>query len=190
MPDIKYVHIVVAVYIYSYLPGKASPISVHPQPGISVELAKSSMNYVTLSPLSLASTGRYRCEVSEEGPTFATDSKATLYFIVQIIYFSGSSINFKLRSSYIDTLSGILVKRPLVRGFVGGGGAGAGAQDRGRKEQVSQLSSTALNTVFCRYYVGERLKVNCSSAATLPPANLTWYINQKLVSFHCLAQSL
>ena len=79
-------YMVVAVYIYSYLPGKASPISVHPQPGISVELAKSSMNYVTLSPLSLASTGRYRCEVSEEGPTFATDSKATLYFIVQIFF--------------------------------------------------------------------------------------------------------
>ena len=32
------------------------------------------MNYVTLSPLTLASTGRYRCEVSEEGPMFATDS--------------------------------------------------------------------------------------------------------------------
>ena len=32
------------------------------------------MNYVTLSPLSLDTTGRYRCEVSEEGPMFATDS--------------------------------------------------------------------------------------------------------------------
>ena len=48
---------------------------MHNLPGISVELSKSSMNYVTLSPLSLASTGRYRCEVSEEGPMFATDSK-------------------------------------------------------------------------------------------------------------------
>ena len=48
---------------------------MHNLAGISVELSKSSMNYVTLSPLSLASTGRYRCEVSEEGPMFATDSK-------------------------------------------------------------------------------------------------------------------
>ena len=28
-----------------------------------------------LTALSQASTGRYRCEVSEEGPMFATDSK-------------------------------------------------------------------------------------------------------------------
>ena len=33
------------------------------------------MNYVTLSPLNLDTTGRYRCEVSEEGPIFATDSE-------------------------------------------------------------------------------------------------------------------
>ena len=59
---------------FSYLPGKLSPITIHNLPGITVELTKSSMNYVTLSPLSLDSTGRYRCEVSEEGPTFATDS--------------------------------------------------------------------------------------------------------------------
>ena len=58
----------------SYLPGKLSPISVHNLRGINVEVSKSSMNYVTLSPLTLASTGRYRCEVSEEGPMFATDS--------------------------------------------------------------------------------------------------------------------
>ena len=61
-------------YSYSYLPGKLSPISVHNLQGINVEVSKSSMNYVTLSPLTLASTGRYRCEVSEEGPMFATDS--------------------------------------------------------------------------------------------------------------------
>ena len=35
---------------------------------------KSSISSVTLNQLSMASTGRYRCEVSEEGPMFATDS--------------------------------------------------------------------------------------------------------------------
>ena len=49
-------------------------MTVHELPGVTVEAEQSSMNYVTLSPLSLDSTGRYRCEVSEEGPTFATDS--------------------------------------------------------------------------------------------------------------------
>jgi len=33
-----------------------------------------------------------------------------------------------------------------------------------------------------RYSLGESLNLNCSSEATLPPANLTWYINQKPVS--------
>ena len=32
-----------------------------------------------------------------------------------------------------------------------------------------------------RYSVGESLQLNCSSEATLPPANLTWYINQRPV---------
>ena len=36
---------------------------------------------------------------------------------------------------------------------------------------------------LCRYSVGEKLDINCSSAATLPHANLTWYINQKLVGY-------
>ena len=44
---------------YSYLPGKASPVTVHELPGVTVEAAQSSMNYVTLSPLGLASTGRW-----------------------------------------------------------------------------------------------------------------------------------
>ena len=44
---------------YSYLPGKASPVTVHELPGVTVEAEQSSMNYVTLSPLELASTGRW-----------------------------------------------------------------------------------------------------------------------------------
>jgi len=32
-----------------------------------------------------------------------------------------------------------------------------------------------------RYSIGESLDLNCSSELTLPPANLTWYINQRPV---------
>jgi len=113
---------------FSYLPGKASPITVHNLSGIHVEMSKSNMNYVTLSPLTLASTGRYRCEVSEEGPMFATDS------------------------AYGDLL--------VV---------------------VTPQQGPIINGAKSRYFLGEKLSINCTSAATLPPANLTLYINQKLV---------
>ena len=33
-----------------------------------------------------------------------------------------------------------------------------------------------------RYFLGENISINCTSSPTLPPANLTFYINQKLVS--------
>ena len=38
-----------------------------------------------------------------------------------------------------------------------------------------------INKFNFRYSLGESLNLNCSSEATLPPANLTWYINQKPV---------
>ena len=98
---------------------------------IKVELSKSSMNYVTLSPLSLDTTGRYRCEVSEEGPMFATDS------------------------AYGDLLVVVVPQE---------GPKLIGARSR--------------------YFLGENISINCTSSPTLPPANLTFYINQKLVSIN------
>ena len=41
---------------------------------IVFQLSQSDENKVTLRHLSLASTGRYRCEVSSEAPMFVTDS--------------------------------------------------------------------------------------------------------------------
>ena len=41
-----------------------------------------------------------------------------------------------------------------------------------------------------RYSVGESLQLNCSSEATLPPANLTWYINQRPVGQHVLQSKI
>ena len=35
--------------------------------------------------------------------------------------------------------------------------------------------------VISRYSIGDSLELNCSSELTLPPANLTWYINQRPV---------
>ncbi|XP_023321773.1 cell adhesion molecule 1 [Eurytemora carolleeae] len=60
---------------YSYLPGRPHPITIHPLEGIHVDVSRSSSQSVYLLNLSLATTGRFRCEVSGEAPIFATDSK-------------------------------------------------------------------------------------------------------------------
>jgi len=116
---------------YSYLPGKPYPITVHDVEGITLDTQRqSNQHQVFLTKLSQASTGRYRCEVSEEAPMFATDS------------------------AYGDLLVVVTPKNgPSITGH----------NNR-------------------RYSVGETLELNCTSEATLPPANLTWYINQRPVS--------
>ena len=43
------------------------------------------------------------------------------------------------------------------------------------------IGAERINKFNFRYSLGESLSLNCSSEATLPPANLTWYINQKPV---------
>ena len=61
---------------YRYIPGNGAghQVTVYPRPGVVVDQAVSDDRRVTLRQLSLATTGRYRCEVSSEAPTFATDS--------------------------------------------------------------------------------------------------------------------
>lgn len=113
---------------FSYLPGKSRPTTVHKMEGVNVDITHSDQNKVTLRSLSLASTGRYRCEVSNEAPTFATDS------------------------GYGDLLVVVVpIEGPVIEG------------------------------VHDRYHPKQRINVNCSTNATKPPTNLTWYINQEPV---------
>ncbi|RZF44486.1 hypothetical protein LSTR_LSTR002259 [Laodelphax striatellus] len=59
---------------YRYVPRDNPPAQVFPLPGVHVDVDKSNESRVTLRKLSLASTGRYRCEVSAEAPSFQTVS--------------------------------------------------------------------------------------------------------------------
>ena len=52
---------------------RVSPLSS--QNKVYFQRSRSNAHRVYLTSLSQASTGRYRCEVSEEGPMFATDSE-------------------------------------------------------------------------------------------------------------------
>ena len=61
--------------IFRFLPSSAQPLSVFPRPGVEILLSQSNSTVLQLTNLSLATTGRYRCEVSTEAPVFRTESK-------------------------------------------------------------------------------------------------------------------
>uniref|UniRef100_A0A182MNW7 Ig-like domain-containing protein n=1 Tax=Anopheles culicifacies TaxID=139723 RepID=A0A182MNW7_9DIPT len=59
---------------YRYVPRDVPPGTVFPQPGTMVDLQNSTSEQVVLDPIDLSSSGKYRCEVSAEAPSFQTVS--------------------------------------------------------------------------------------------------------------------
>lgn len=59
---------------FRFLPRDAPPAQLFPLPGLLVDMSQSSANQVQLTAVQLASSGRYRCEVSAEAPSFQTVS--------------------------------------------------------------------------------------------------------------------
>ncbi|XP_046387588.1 uncharacterized protein LOC124157128 [Ischnura elegans] len=59
---------------YRYLPRDMPPAQVFPLPGVAIDIHNSTESTVVLSSVNLSSTGRYRCEVSAEAPSFQTVS--------------------------------------------------------------------------------------------------------------------
>ncbi|KAK9507847.1 hypothetical protein O3M35_007621 [Rhynocoris fuscipes] len=59
---------------YRFTPRDNPPAQMFPVPGVNVKLDASNETHVLLRPLGINSTGRYRCEVSGEAPSFQTVS--------------------------------------------------------------------------------------------------------------------
>ncbi|XP_067009518.2 cell adhesion molecule 1 [Anabrus simplex] len=59
---------------YRYVPRDLPPAQLFPLPGVTVEISNSTESQVTLRSVNLESSGRYRCEVSGEAPSFQTVS--------------------------------------------------------------------------------------------------------------------
>ena len=55
-------------------PSSAKATTIYARPGVNVDAGRSGDREVTLTGLGQKSTGRYRCEVSTEAPSFATVS--------------------------------------------------------------------------------------------------------------------
>ncbi|PSN45910.1 hypothetical protein C0J52_24208 [Blattella germanica] len=59
---------------FRYVPRDHPPIQLFFLPGVSVDIHNSTESQVVLKSVNLSSTGRYRCEVSAEAPSFQTVS--------------------------------------------------------------------------------------------------------------------
>ncbi|XP_064115527.1 cell adhesion molecule 2-like [Macrobrachium nipponense] len=59
---------------FRYVPADSPPMQVFDLPGVNVDLDKSSDRKVALKEISLKTSGKYKCEVSAEAPSFHTDS--------------------------------------------------------------------------------------------------------------------
>lgn len=59
---------------FRFVPRDNPPAQPFPLTGVSVDLLNSTANQIALNNVTLASSGRYRCEVSAEAPSFQTVS--------------------------------------------------------------------------------------------------------------------
>ncbi|XP_042876700.1 uncharacterized protein LOC122256228 [Penaeus japonicus] len=69
---------------FRYVPADTPPIQVFDLPGVHVDRDKSNDRKVTLKEVSLKTSGKYKCEVSAEAPSFHTDSGAGELLVVHM----------------------------------------------------------------------------------------------------------
>ena len=62
------------MYFFRYMPGNTNPTTNYFRPDVKVDEENSNERNVTLKSITIESTGRYRCEVSSDVPSFATVS--------------------------------------------------------------------------------------------------------------------
>ncbi|XP_050737154.1 uncharacterized protein LOC127008797, partial [Eriocheir sinensis] len=69
---------------YRYIPGDTNPMHIYDLPGVSVNTALSEHGKVMLRPVSLLSSGEYKCEVSADTPNFHTEAKKGEMLVVDL----------------------------------------------------------------------------------------------------------
>ncbi|KAK2588488.1 hypothetical protein KPH14_004471 [Odynerus spinipes] len=69
---------------YRYVPRDMPPVLVFPLPGVTVDIHNSTERSVVLYSVNLMSSGRYRCEVSAEAPSFQTVSDHSDMLVVAL----------------------------------------------------------------------------------------------------------
>ncbi|OXU31694.1 hypothetical protein TSAR_010666 [Trichomalopsis sarcophagae] len=69
---------------YRYVPKKDPPNAIFPVRGIKVNVSSSNSQDVTLVNVRRNHTGRYRCEVTEDGPTYDTKVQEAYVFVMDV----------------------------------------------------------------------------------------------------------
>ncbi|XP_042885680.1 cell adhesion molecule 1-like [Penaeus japonicus] len=69
---------------FRYVPADSHPMQVFDLPGVSVDTALSDSRKVTLRTVSLQSSGKYKCEVSADMPSFHTESRSSEMLVVDL----------------------------------------------------------------------------------------------------------
>jgi len=89
---------------FRFLPQNDHPMTVYVREGVDVDKHKSNSKQVTLTNLVQSTTGRYRCEVSAEAPSFATSSAFGDLLVVVLPTDVPLITGGKLRYSIGDTI--------------------------------------------------------------------------------------
>ncbi|XP_061709680.1 uncharacterized protein LOC133519649, partial [Cydia pomonella] len=69
---------------FSYLPKEYPFTRIFPQPGIDVDVSKSTSQQVALREATRALAGRFRCEVSADAPSFHTQVRSAFIHVVEL----------------------------------------------------------------------------------------------------------
>ncbi|KAK8734788.1 hypothetical protein OTU49_005649, partial [Cherax quadricarinatus] len=69
---------------FRYIPADTPKMQIFDLPGITVDTALSDARKVTLRSVSLQSSGKYKCEVSADSPSFHTESRSAEMLVVDL----------------------------------------------------------------------------------------------------------
>nr|CAD7402020.1 unnamed protein product [Timema cristinae] len=84
---------------YRFVPRDMPPAQLFPLPGVAVDIHNSTESQVVLKSVNLSSTGKYRCEVSAEAPSFQTVSDHGEMTVVASTSYRGQGLDLLLFSS-------------------------------------------------------------------------------------------
>ncbi|GBP94753.1 hypothetical protein EVAR_64653_1 [Eumeta japonica] len=136
-------------------------MNVIPAANSKLSVASSDQNRVVLTQVDRSLTGEYQCEVSADAPLFHTDIKAAAMVVVDpSVTIDRSRRAFEAAPA---PHSGVLITKV---------------------NWVSEppLASPNVSADRMWYAGGEHIRANCSSPPSLPAANITWYVNEQMVS--------
>lgn len=69
---------------FRYVPADSHPMQIFDLPGVTVDTALSDDRKITLRSVTLQSSGKYRCEVSADAPSFHTESCSAEMLVVDL----------------------------------------------------------------------------------------------------------